>query len=68
MLQNLSAEIRECLSRAEQCRQRALTATDDATRADFLAMEKRWVSLARSYEFAETLSRFTKSYRNRNHR
>jgi hypothetical protein len=28
---------------------------------DYLAMEQRWLSLARSYEFTERLSRFTKS-------
>ena len=31
----------------------------DATKQDFLDVEQRWLSLARSYEFAERLSNFT---------
>jgi len=31
-----------------------------------LDMEKRWLNLARSYEFAERLSDFTKPFRRRN--
>ena len=30
-----------------------------AAKKDFLDMERRWLSLARSYEFAERLSDFT---------
>jgi len=32
--------------------------TDDS-KAGFLDMERRWLSLVRSYEFAERLSNFT---------
>ena len=62
MLQNLSDDIRECYRHAEECRRRAEEARDVETRADFLAMESRWLGLAHSYEFAERLSDFTKPY------
>jgi hypothetical protein len=44
---------------------RANAATDPFTKQHFLDMEKRWLSLARSYDFAERLSRFTGPYTNR---
>jgi hypothetical protein len=59
MLQTLSRKIRECYSRAEQCRQPADTALTEESKADYLDMEHRWLSLSRSYEFAERLSSFT---------
>jgi hypothetical protein len=56
MLQNLSKEIRECYLRAEQCKRLAEAALTPAAKDDFLGMERRWLSLAHSYEFAERLS------------
>ena len=56
MLQNLSGDIRECYQRAEQCRRAAETAHTPSAKDDFLDMERRWLSLAHSYEFAERLS------------
>jgi len=61
MLQNLSEEIRECLRRAEECKRLSKTAQSTSAIEDYLNMEHRWLTLARSYEFAETLSRFTAS-------
>jgi hypothetical protein len=58
MLQNLSEEIRECLQRAEECRLLSNTALSPAAIKGYLDMEQRWMALARSYEFAERLSRF----------
>jgi len=66
MLQNLSPEIRDCYNRAEHCKRLAETALTETVKADYLDMERRWLSLARSYEFAERLSRFTEPFRNRN--
>ena len=66
MLQNLSKEIRECLRRAEECRRLANAALTESAKADYLAMERRWPSLAHSYEFAERLSAFTEEVRRRN--
>jgi hypothetical protein len=34
-------------------------ALDAKSKRDFLEMERRWVSLAHNYEFAERLSAFT---------
>ncbi len=58
MLQHLSKEIRECYLRAEQSKRLAETAPTPAARKDYLDMEQRWLSFARSYEFAERLSNF----------
>jgi len=63
MLQNLSKEIRECYLRAEECKQSAQVALTESAKNDFLDMERRWESLAHSYEFAERLSNFTGPFR-----
>ena len=65
MLLKLSHEIRECYRNAEEARLRAAAAQDARIRQDFLDMEKRWMFLARSYEFSEQLTRFTRSRSNR---
>ena len=65
MLQNLSEEIRECLRRAEECKRLSKTALTAPAIKDYLEMEQRWMKLARSYEFAERLSRFTEPFRAR---
>ena len=57
MLQKLGNEIRACYQQAEYCRHCAEAATNPFTKQEFLAMEERWLSLARGYEFAER-SRF----------
>jgi hypothetical protein len=59
MLQGLSEQIRNCLLRAEECGQRAKTERDPALVRDFLDMERRWLTLARSYQFGESLDDFT---------
>ena len=66
MLQKLSEEIQECYSHADQCRQRAEKAFAEKARQEFLDMEQRWLSLARSYAFAEQLSNYVEPFRNRN--
>ncbi len=58
MLQNLSADVRECQRRAEECRHKAELATDPLVKADFLDMELRWLNLAESYQFCEQLARY----------
>ena len=67
MLQNLSKDIRECYPRAEECKRLAETARTPSAKADYLAMERRWLSLAHSYEFSERLSNFTVPFRKREH-
>ncbi len=59
MLNNLSEQIRDCLEHAEECARKAAAQPDPTLKADFLDMEKRWRSLARSYEFSESLESFT---------
>jgi len=59
MLQNLSKEIRECYRRAEECARLAKASLTESGKADYFDMEHRWLTLARSYEFAERLSNFT---------
>ena len=60
MLQNLSEEIRECLRRAEECKRMSRAALSPSAIQEYLEMERRWLALARSYEFTERLSRFRK--------
>jgi hypothetical protein len=62
MLNNLSEQIRECLQHAEDCARKAATLSDSSPfRQDFLDLEQRWLQLARSIEFGESLNRFTKN-------
>ena len=58
MLQNLSDNVRGCYRRAEDCARQAQAQSNPELRQDFLDMERRWLSLARSYEFAERLASF----------
>jgi hypothetical protein len=51
MLNNLSEQIRDCLRHAEDCAQKAAAQTDSQLKQDFLALERRWLFLARSYDF-----------------
>jgi hypothetical protein len=65
MLQNLTIDIRECYLHAEQCRRWAEIEPMPSVKADFLEMERRWLSLAHNYEFAERLSDFTAPFSKR---
>jgi hypothetical protein len=59
MLFKLNNEIRECLHNAAAARERADATNDPLTKADFVDMERRWLFLARSYEFTERISAFS---------
>jgi hypothetical protein len=59
MLQKLSNEIRECYRHAAEARHKAEVTTHLPTKAEFQDIERRWLSLARSYEFSEQLASFT---------
>jgi hypothetical protein len=59
MLNNLSEQIRVCLEHAEDCMRQADAQSDPKLKADFLDMERRWLFLARSYEFTERLDDFS---------
>ena len=60
MLQNLSEQVRLCYERAAEAKERADETHDPEAKADFLNMERRWLLLARSYEFGERLDDFTR--------
>ena len=53
-IKSRSSVIQEFYRRAAEARRMADRATDRSAKADFLAIEQRWLSLARSYE-AETV-------------
>jgi hypothetical protein len=58
MLSNPSEQVRECLNHAANCARKAAAQPEGSPlRQDFLEMEKRWLSLARSIERAERLIR-----------
>ena len=61
MLNNLSEKMRECLQHAEDCARKAAAQSDARLRDDFLRLEKRWLDLARSFEFGKSLDIFTKN-------
>jgi hypothetical protein len=60
MLENLSEEIRGCLRYAAECARKAKESSKPNLREDFLEMERRWLQLAHSYQFAQQLKRFGK--------
>jgi hypothetical protein len=59
VLQNLSDQARLCYERAAEAKERAERMRDPRAKADFLNIERRWLLLARIYEFGERLDDFT---------
>jgi PAS domain S-box-containing protein len=60
MLERLSDQICDCYERAAEAKEQADATNDPALKAEFLNTERRWLTLARSYEFTESLEDFTK--------
>jgi hypothetical protein len=58
MLQKVSSQISDCLARAAEARDRAEATTDARLKAELLAQERSWNTLAESHQFAESLDRF----------
>jgi hypothetical protein len=58
VLNNLSEQVRECLQHAEDCARQAAAQACPKLKEDFLDLERRWLALARSYEFSDRLSDF----------
>jgi hypothetical protein len=56
MLNKLSNDIAECYRHADECAQKAKSERDARLRQDFFDAERRWLSLARSYEITEELT------------
>ncbi len=55
MFLTTNKDARECRLHAEHCEDKAWLQSDPQLRQDFLEMQQRWLSLARSYEFLERL-------------
>jgi len=58
MLEGLSEPVRACHERALEAKRKADETSDPALKASYLDMEKRWLVLARSYGFTESLNNF----------
>ena len=55
MLVSVSKEATECYGQAKKCADMAQIQSDPKRRQEYLEMQRRWQSLARSYEFSEQL-------------
>lgn len=55
MLEKFSDRVRECYERAAEAKAKANATTDPALKAELLNAERRWLTLARSYGFSESL-------------
>jgi hypothetical protein len=58
LLLKISEEITDCLTRAEEARQRALDETNERLQVEWLDIEHRWRHLAESLKFVEQANRF----------
>jgi hypothetical protein len=59
MLESLDQQIRDAFQHAHVCAERAKTCVTPQERNDWLFVEARWLSLARSLEFTQRLERFS---------
>jgi hypothetical protein len=58
MPNNLDQQIGECLRHAQDCARLAAAQTCPKLKQEFLDMERRWLFLARGYEFTEGVTDF----------
>ena len=65
MLRQLSEQVREYLNRAEACASKAEHASSEELRDNYLTLQRRWLSLASSFELGERLVDFSQT---NNHR
>jgi hypothetical protein len=65
MLQQPSKQAAECYRLARNAKEKADRAADEAIRADYLALERRWQKLAQSYELLERVSAFNAEVKRR---
>jgi hypothetical protein len=59
MPQKPNEQVQACYQRAHDAKRSADRIDDPASKADFLELEKHWLTLAWSYEFSEGLTDFT---------
>jgi len=65
MLDSVSQQIRDCYDHAEQCAQKAAAQNDPDLKQDFLDMERRWLTLAKSYELSQRIGEFSNETKRR---
>ena len=58
MLNDLSEQVRECLQHAEECARKAAQQHDRQLRQDYLDLQRKWLSLAQSFQTSERLVDF----------
>jgi hypothetical protein len=58
MLLRIAEDVRQCLERAAEARERAQSQLNSECKAEFLEMERRWLHLAESYRFVAQLEDF----------
>ena len=51
----LNEQIADCYRRAQNCHEQALATNHEQTQKDYFDLERKWLVLARSYEFCEQL-------------
>jgi PAS domain S-box-containing protein len=59
MLEQFSDQIRLCYERAAEAKEQADATNDPALKTEFLNVERRWLTLARSIGFTQSLEDFT---------
>jgi hypothetical protein len=63
MFVSVSREAGECHRQAEKCADLARIQSDPGRRREYLEMHRRWLTLARSYEFTNDLIHQSKKRR-----
>ncbi len=62
MLLKLSEQIVYCYERAGESRTQAANCLNERDKQEHLELERRWLTLARSYELSERIGRFNDEY------
>lgn len=65
MLQKFSTQVANCYERAGESRARAAAAANENDKTEYLNIERRWIMLARSYEWSERITGFTEEVKRR---
>ena len=69
MLRRSNPDVAECRRRAAECAEHAKQAVDRELRLFYLDMEQRWMTIARSHEFSDSLADMSNEmYRRRSER
>ena len=63
MLRRAPDKVRHCYARALTCRERSQLARDCTVKGNWLALEDRWLALARRYELEESVTDFSAEVR-----